>query len=93
MDKSGKRNKQAHGLNPLNSSPPTGRPFTRHLTILSLCCIPIEAIKDETNFISVGLTLSHDEQRYQCLVGGWEWGLLDKHSVIRFVSEVKRILL
>lgn len=92
MDTSGKTTKQTHGLNPLISSRPIRRPFTRHLTILSLCCIPIEAIKDETNFISVGLTLSHDEQRYQRLVGGWKWSLLDKQSVIRHVSEVKKIL-
>lgn len=48
MDTSDKRNKQAHGLNPLNSSPPIVRPFSSHLTILSLSCISTEASKDET---------------------------------------------
>lgn len=54
---------------------------------------PHRSHQDETNFIYVGLTLSHDEQTYQCLVGGWERGFLNKHSVIRHVSEVKKILL
>lgn len=51
MDISDKRNKQAHGVNPLNSSPPVVRPFTSHLTILSLYCISTEASKDETRFL------------------------------------------
>jgi len=53
MDTSDNRNKQAHGLNPLNSSHPIVRPFTSHLTILSLCRISIEASKDETQTSSL----------------------------------------
>lgn len=46
MDTSDNRNNQAHGHNPLNSTPPIVRPFTSHLAILS-CCISTEASKDE----------------------------------------------